>query len=171
MAHAVIRLGSIGPDVKKAQQELILRNYPVGPKLDDGIFGNNTLAAVIDYQTDRWAPTDADGKPLPYLPPPPAPPPPTGYLSLTWPLAIDGVVGRNTWARLDPRLVQKGDKGPTVKLLQALLANFGVSQWDPGPIDGDFEKLTEDALKNFQRDWSLTIDGKAGPETWRALRS
>ncbi len=62
--------------------------------------------------------------------------------------------------------VRKGDRGPTVKLLQQQLAAVGH---DPGDIDGDFGDKTLAALRAFQQAHGLTADGVAGPQTWAAL--
>jgi peptidoglycan hydrolase-like protein with peptidoglycan-binding domain len=83
-------------------------------------------------------------------------------------LTADGVVGPRTWARLDPPTIKKGATGAAVKLLQELLTDYG---YDPGPIDSDFGTKTEKALKEFQADYGLTVDGIAGPKTWAALGS
>ena len=65
-----------------------------------------------------------------------------------------------------PPTVKKGSKGGAVKGLQnALLAR----SYDPGPIDGVFGSVTEDALRYFQGGYGLTPDGIAGPITWQAL--
>src|SRR6185437_15590823 len=90
MARPTIMRGSTGQAVKDAQQNLADRGYPVGPTGVDGIFGNHTYHAVIRYQTDR-----ATGE----------------CWALSLPLAIDGIVGPQTWARLDPDKVKKGDSG------------------------------------------------------------
>jgi peptidoglycan hydrolase-like protein with peptidoglycan-binding domain len=91
-------------------------------------------------------------------------------LSRTWPLAVDGVVGFNTWSRLDPDEIQKGSKGATVTLCQSLLNLAGATP--PLALDGDFGPLTEKAVKDFQMAHSITpVDGKVGEKTWRALHS
>lgn len=63
------------------------------------------------------------------------------------------------------RLV-RGDDGPAVERLQALLAGRGFS---PGAIDGDFGGKTETALKAFQAHAGLRADGVAGASVWAAL--
>lgn len=60
----------------------------------------------------------------------------------------------------------KGCKGVYVTLLQTRLASLGYSV---GALDGDFGTKTEIALKNFQHDNNLTVDGICGKMTWRAL--
>ncbi|TCS82465.1 putative peptidoglycan binding protein [Tepidibacillus fermentans] len=47
-----------------------------------------------------------------------------------------------------------------------MLKNVGFS---PGPIDGNFGPLTEGAVIDFQRYVHITVDGIAGPQTYRAL--
>jgi peptidoglycan hydrolase-like protein with peptidoglycan-binding domain len=148
--HPMISIGSTGPAVKDAQQNLVDRGYPVGPTGVDGIFGFHTRHAVIMYQTDR-----STGHPL----------------ALSFPLAIDGIVGPQTWARLDPDTVRKGDSGSGVYLLQSILKSSGNPNFDPGPVDGIFGPHTEMAVKSFQAFVSILIDGIVGPQTWTKLKS
>ncbi len=77
-------------------------------------------------------------------------------------------MGPKTWARLDPPTVKKGSKGDAVRMLQQILTDFGYS---PGAVDGDFGTKTEKAVKEFQTDFSLVVDGIVGPKTWAALGS
>jgi peptidoglycan hydrolase-like protein with peptidoglycan-binding domain len=84
------------------------------------------------------------------------------------PLQVDGVVGPRTWRRLDPPTIRTGAKGDAVRLLQHLLDDY---LYDPGPIDGDFGPKTEHAVKEFQKDFSLEVDGIVGRRTWAGLGS
>ena len=59
-------------------------------------------------------------------------------------------------------------KGDAVKLAQQLLEDYGYSL---GPIDGDFGVNTENAVKQFQTDYGLAVDGIVGPKTWAMLGS
>jgi peptidoglycan hydrolase-like protein with peptidoglycan-binding domain len=150
MAHPTISIGSSGQAVKDAQQNLVDRGYPVGTTGVDGIFGFHTRHAVIMYQTDRS----------------------TGHdLALALPLIIDGIVGPQTWARLDPDTVKKGDSGIGVRLLQSILKHSGNPTFDPGPVDGVFGPHTEMAVKSFQTFVGLQHDGIVGPKTWTKLKS
>lgn len=54
----------------------------------------------------------------------------------------------------------------TVRKIQMQLTSVGLS---PGPIDGDYGKLTTAAVKAFQRRAGLVVDGLAGPITRKAL--
>lgn len=155
MNDPIIKLGSTGAAVKKAQQALICRYYlPDGT--DDGIFGPVTRNNVIRYQLDRSV-----GE----------------YWAFGFALDVDGVVGPQTWFRLAPELVKSGSKGNRVRLLQQILKGFGYPPFDPGPVDGIFGSLTEDAVKALQADYvdhdgnPLDVDGVAGPKTWCALWS
>ncbi len=72
-------------------------------------------------------------------------------------------------------ILQKGDQGNAVRLLQTCLKGhsqlFGSAfVHDPGPIDGDFGPKTEDSLKSFQTNLVAgPVDGIAGPITWSQL--
>ena len=71
---------------------------------------------------------------------------------------------------LSPTLptLRKGSKGTAVTTLQTLLDKLGYSL-GPCGIDGDFGKATESAVRSFQSDHRLTVDGVAGPKTWAEL--
>jgi peptidoglycan hydrolase-like protein with peptidoglycan-binding domain len=63
-----------------------------------------------------------------------------------------------------------GDTGPAVKEVQCILRARGYSV-GPSGVDGDFGPDTEAAVKRFQTDRHLEVDGQVGPQTWAALRS
>lgn len=59
------------------------------------------------------------------------------------------------------------DSGPAVAKLQELLRAHGFNL----KIDGDFGGITEAAVKTFQRQQRLRIDGVVGAQTWTALKA
>lgn len=62
--------------------------------------------------------------------------------------------------------LHRGSKGETVKSLQTLLTNKGKYT---GRIDGDYGVYTENAVKAYQREQGLAVDGVFGPVTCRKL--
>lgn len=66
--------------------------------------------------------------------------------------------------------IRRGSKGKDVTEAQTLLANLGYNLGSAG-IDGDFGRMTEAAVKSFQKAHGLTQDGVIGPMTWDALLS
>jgi N-acetylmuramoyl-L-alanine amidase len=93
-------------------------------------------------------------------------------------LITDGLVGPATYRALRDATHQLGGRplafmvsapisGDDVLTLQERLLELG---YDAGRSNGLFGAQTEAALRNFQRDYGLTIDGICGPETVRALR-
>ena len=64
--------------------------------------------------------------------------------------------------------LRKGSKGAYVTLLQKQLLDrgYGLGSWG---ADGDFGSATEKAVRAFQGDQGLAVDGIVGPKTWAAL--
>lgn len=65
-----------------------------------------------------------------------------------------------------PRMLCKGMSGPDVIVLQAILAARGYTVT---AINGVFDDSTDKAVRKFQADNGLTVDGIAGPKTWEKL--
>lgn len=65
-------------------------------------------------------------------------------------------------------VLKKGAKGDAVKAMQILLVGYGYSMGEYG-ADGSFGGATEAALKKFQGDHSLSVDGSCGRATWGKL--
>lgn len=105
-------------------------------------------------------------------------------------LGADGLVGRETAARLDGvttgpapapaaptnpewarvlgggMLVRRGDRGAHVQLLQELLGKAGFAT----TVDGDFGRGTERQVRAFQAARRLEVDGVVGRRTATALQ-
>ena len=65
-----------------------------------------------------------------------------------------------------PPTLLRGSRGDDVKKLQETLNALG---YDCGVADGIFGAKTEAAVRNFQRDHNLAVDGVAGRMTWAAI--
>jgi cell wall-associated NlpC family hydrolase len=99
-------------------------------------------------------------------------------------LKVDGIVGPKTWnalfgdkakekstivVRLSHLLKNKGKpymRGDDVFAVQEALVAQG---YDPGEIDGIYGSQTEVAVRKFQKDRGLKVDGIVGKETTAAL--
>ena len=66
------------------------------------------------------------------------------------------------------RTLRKGDKGDDVKALQILLIGYGYSCGSYG-VDGSFGSATDKAVRAYQKDKGLSVDGIVGPKTWAML--
>ncbi|MBY8917711.1 DUF3380 domain-containing protein [Nitratireductor sp. L1-7-SE] len=64
-------------------------------------------------------------------------------------------------------LLRIGAWGAAAERLQAMLCALGY----PVAVDGVFGARTEMALKRFQKEAGLVVDGVAGDATWRALQN
>ena len=92
-------------------------------------------------------------------------------------LTVDGVVGPQTYRRLDEARWRLGDRvlsyvvnnpirGDDVAALQQRLSELG---FDPGYVDGIYAQSTENAVRAFQRNSGLPVDGTCGPATLQAF--
>ncbi|MDX6691968.1 MAG: hypothetical protein QOG15_3425 [Solirubrobacteraceae bacterium] len=86
-------------------------------------------------------------------------------------LAVHGGVGPKTWEALVV-VVQRGSRGDAVRGVQE---EFNVRQLAGTTIgltvDGAFGAETDMAVRGFQGDAGLVVDGVVGPQTWAALVS
>ena len=64
--------------------------------------------------------------------------------------------------------IRRGDKNDAVRECQRILSKLGYDLGRCG-IDGDFGKCTEAAVRKYQKERGLTVDGIVGPKTWAAL--
>ena len=69
---------------------------------------------------------------------------------------------------LGDRVIKYGCEGQDVKLMQEMLLKLGYDLGSWG-VDGDFGDCTDLALRAFQKDARLDIDGECGPATLVAL--
>ena len=140
-----LSLGSTGEDVKDLQKVL---NGTVADLAVDGVFGKQTQEAVMAFQKQYG-------------------------------LIVDGIVGPKTWAIVDtietdendtnvrPTL-RRGSTGEDVVYLQRRLNGIGFGHL---VVDGIFGAATEEAVKKFQEQYGLTVDGIVGIQTWAKLET
>lgn len=65
--------------------------------------------------------------------------------------------------------LKRGMRGEQVKLLQETLNELPAGAALDLKVDGIFGAETEKAVRQFQADKGLTVDGVVGPKTWKAL--
>jgi peptidoglycan hydrolase-like protein with peptidoglycan-binding domain len=140
-----IRKGDRGPAVEDVQRRLLALGEDLGTTGVDGVFLGATYAAVRDFQQRHR-------------------------------LDEDGVVGPETWSALVDATFRLGDRllylrlphlhGADVGTLQGALNALGFACGEPDCIFGAF---TERAVREFQANTGLPVDGIAGPDTVRAL--
>jgi peptidoglycan hydrolase-like protein with peptidoglycan-binding domain len=74
----------------------------------------------------------------------------------------------NKMGTVFPPTLRRGSNGTDVQRLQDDLSKLG---YKVGTINGVFSLTTEEAVIQFQKDHSLTVNGVVGPETGRFLGS
>ena len=88
-------------------------------------------------------------------------------------ITADGVVGDVTWINIDEAdmsdpTIRRGSTGNPVRRAQKRLTLGG---YDTGGVDGVFGANTEAAVRRFQGDRALTVDGIVGPRTWDEINA
>lgn len=175
-AESVLSLGSTGSAVKELQAMLVLMGYYAGSV--DGIYEQNTMAAVRQFQTD--AKLTADGVVGPATWRRLLPTPATLAEPQTPGLSVDESASGNvgipdadlpsdaaaSGSAGDLPVLQLDDRGSDVTTLQQRLSALDLYT---GAIDGVFGLQTEQAVETFQRQSGLEIDGVVGPATWQQL--
>ena len=139
--------GSEGGLVEALQQALVDEGYELEV---DGIFGDDTDAAVRDFQAESEL--DVDGI--------------VGADTLAA-LGLDEVVASHAKRRQpDVVYLERGSSGSSVRTLQHALVAAGYEL----DVDGVFGGDTDATVKDFQRQNDLDADGVVGPNTWAALQ-
>lgn len=134
--YPTIRYGSRGNFVYLLQFMLRQNGYNL---TIDGIFGNGTLTALIDFQNKNGLTPDG----------------------------IAGQNTWRTLLVLPPRpTLREGNRGVYVRYLQEKLTS---KLYPLGTIDGIFGANTKDAVVQFQQENGLTADGIVGPRTWEIV--
>lgn len=143
--NQILKVGSRGAEVVKLQTKLKEQNY-FSSKVD-GIYGPLTRNAVVKFQQSNR-------------------------------LLVDGIAGPQTLSALynaapkatsqTSTLLRMWSRGQAVKDLQSQLKSLN---YYTSSVDGIYGSLTANAVRAFQRDNGLVVDGIAGPKTFAALKN
>ena len=142
----ILRLGDTGPGVTEVRERLAHVGMPAPSTSRDDVFDAGLEAAVRVFQQSRG-------------------------------LTVDGVAGPQTLRRLEEARWALGDRvlgftpghlihGEDVAQLQQRLLELGFTL---DKVDGVFGRITDAAVREFQRNVGLASDGIAGPEVFSAL--
>ena len=92
-----------------------------------------------------------------------------GLIIALWAVPLAGAADPATTRVVSStELLRPGQSGPAVTDLQTALVEVGQN---PGPIDGIFGSLTTAAVRAFQDQTGITVDGLVGPGTRAAIRN
>ena len=128
--------------VVRLQVELKLAGYAPGSA--DGSFGSKTKKALQAYQSDNGLPKTGEAD------------------SATWAAINRGTSGMKVSA------LRKGSSGTQVKYLQRALIGLGYLN---GTADGAYGGKTTEAVRAYQRDYGLGVDGSAGKNTMTSIKN
>ena len=163
-SYPMLKHGSTGEYVKKAQQLLIANGYSCGAAGADGDFGEGTKRGVMSFQADNGLDTD-------------------GIVGAkTWDALLKAeqtetekdhekepenpAAQTGSTCTVELPIIKQGDKGFTVVAVQILLNKHNLSV---KYTDGDFGPDTLAKVKAFQKAKGLTVDGVVGRDTWVKL--
>lgn len=165
-----LQFGDLSNPIRTIQLRLnrISNNYPAIPKIYpvNGSYDQSTVEAVKAFQK-------------------------------IFNLDQDGIVGKNTWYRIAylytaitklaelssegirlediteifPPFLKRGSTGESVSIIQyylSVIATF-YEGLIPVAVDGDFGEKTEEAVKVFQQQFGLPVDGVVGEKTWERM--
>ena len=145
-AYQTLRVGDKGQDVLAMQNALIELGYQITA---DGAFGKNTRAAVIAFQKDHSL--KADGL--------------AGNQTLTLLYSLAGTPpggsGGGGGSSVGSDTLGPGSTGEAVIRLQQMLQLLGYDL----ATDGQYGQSTSSAVRQFQADYGLRVDGIAGADT------
>jgi peptidoglycan hydrolase-like protein with peptidoglycan-binding domain len=84
-------------------------------------------------------------------------------------LVVDGIVGDLTWPKLIIQ-VESGSTGDAVRAVQSQI-NSGTAEVQIPilTVDGIFGPQTDTAVRTFQQENQIAIDGVVGPTTWQTM--
>lgn len=94
--------------------------------------------------------------------------PGTKFCRLNWSLVASINSGSSSGGTGTRLFVEKGDTGDDVKVLQQNLITLGYSCGSAG-ADGDFGSGTDSAVRKFQKENGLSVDGQAGTNTMNKI--
>ena len=165
-----LRLGDSGNDVETLQDELnrIGQNYPAIPRINDprGVYGVGTVAAVEEFQRVFDLPVSGEVDKA------------TWYRIKRYYAGVKGLaelVGEGvTLQEADlpyETALSVGSSGVPVRLIQYYLSTIAylTGRFEVIPVNGVFDAVTENAVRQFQTFYGLTPDGIVGRQTWNEL--
>ncbi|MGY4688446.1 C40 family peptidase [Salibacterium sp. K-3] len=153
----MMQTGEKSPAVKELQRRLKALGFYSGE--EHGYYGRQTARAVRSFQSGADITVDGIAGPQTFA-------------------AMHGVIGSAAAAMVGDqsssrksgstfRILESGDKGNEVSLLQRQLKDLGYYKKD---VTGVYGPMTEEAVRRFQQKQELATDGLAGPKTFNALR-
>lgn len=149
----VLRQGSKGQSVTEWQKLMAGFAPPCGV---DGDFGPETVAATKKFQTDQHMTADGEVGPETYA---------AMDRVLAWCAAQGQAPAPDPGVPAFPGETQRGSTGDAVRQVQQRLKDRG---WKV-TVDGDFGAKTESAVRKYQSEKGLAVDGVVGPDTWNSL--
>ncbi|MEF9934998.1 MAG: peptidoglycan-binding protein [Clostridium sp.] len=136
-----------GEDIRAIQDKLNYLGYKAGTA--DGIYGNTTKEAVIQFQIDKGLTAD-------------------GIVgSMTWNKIFSSSPSESGYSRLI-KVTSPLMRGDDVRAVQNRLSYLG---YNVGTIDGIYGNTTKEVVIQFQIAQGIGVDGVVGPSTWRMLFS
>ncbi|MGK7924808.1 MAG: peptidoglycan-binding protein [Spirulina sp.] len=158
-------MGSQGDAVRELQAALLLLGFYTGEV--DGQYSESTVIAVSRFQEAAKLPVDGImGNATWNRLFPPSPTRQSGETTTPLPASPVSSSGSSDREELKLPILRFQMRGEAVKRLQERLRILGFFS---GAVDGFFGEQTLAAVKAFQQQNNLTVDGIVGAKTWEIL--
>jgi peptidoglycan hydrolase-like protein with peptidoglycan-binding domain len=154
--NRLLRIGSRGQAVTDLQSKLQDLGYDSG-KID-GIYGSMTASAVRQFQRTNHLQVDGIAGPETL----------SSLYGQAPQKALSETPAKSKTTGNTAKLLKAGSRGEAVSDVQRKLKAAGLYTYE---IDGIYGSLTTSAVKAFQRNHNLEVDGIVGPKTLAALNS
>ena len=142
-----LRRGDRGREVVDLQTRLGTMGFDLGNRGIDGVFGPRTERAVKTFQQSLGLLADGQVGPI------------------TWREIVEAAYrpgGRLLYLRHDP------SRGSDIVELQRMLNDLG---FDPGAVNGVFDARTARAVRDFQKNAGLQVDGVVDEAVFKTLKT
>lgn len=147
-------------ELQKYLYAISLYNNKIPQIIPDGVYGKETSIAVRAFQREYGLPESGNTDPATW-----------NKIVRVYRSYLDAAPSPYNVFPSAKYIVKDGDKGQLVYIIQAMLNDIGDHYENAPCVDicGDFNDLTADAVRQFQKRVGLPQNGRVDSGTWNML--